>query len=257
VNDQDKDLITTSFLSQFSIAINDTLCLFICLSCGSGHTTPGLLEHLKKKHAHTGFKKEHKAAIQTLAESANISDSYPIIISSETPPAKYSGLPVHSSAGCPHCPFVNSTKKLINQHLKAEHAELGGQAEENIPTQVINRGVTKNLFRVTLPTQTEAPQQTDAILKDFQNFNWKSVETALAIPNARMISPWLMRTGWHLHVQPYDKKQLGDLVKMPEKDTFPGLHENVTQYFETATNLLNDTDELVLQRINTADPDKT
>jgi hypothetical protein len=257
VNDEEKDLITTPFLSTFSIAINDILSLFICLSCGSGHTTAGLLQHLKKKHSKTGLTKEDKAQIQMIAESSNISHAYPNITSSNEPPEKYSGLPVHHSAGCPYCPFVNSTTILINQHIKGQHPGLGGKPQKDVPTQVINRGVTKNLFRVVIPNKVETEISDNPVLKEFQDFDWKATEDAQTLPNARMISPWLMQTGWHMHTQGHDPQQLCDLVAMPDNDAFPQLHQNITQYFEAATDLLDDTDELVLQRINTADPEKT
>jgi hypothetical protein len=80
------------------------------------------------------------------------------------------------------------------------------------------------------------------------------------VPNARLVSPWLMRTGWHLHIQGHSVESLHALVTQHEKKNSPAitmLRTAVHQYFEKATDLLDATDELVLQKLNTSDSDKT
>ncbi|KAJ6562794.1 hypothetical protein DFH09DRAFT_1478863 [Mycena vulgaris] len=81
------------------------------------------------------------------------------------------------------------------------------------------------------------------------------------LPNARMISPWLMlmRTGWHEHVQPFKDEipELRHLVSMPSPgDKMYCLHDRVKEYLTNAMVLLDATDELVLQHLNSPDPDK-
>jgi hypothetical protein len=91
----------------------------------------------------------------------------------------------------------------------------------------------------------------------FLEFNWRTFSAGNTVtPNSRMISPWLMRVGWHLYVKEHDAQQLCDLVAMPKAPEFPGLQTAIQQYFERATALIEQTDELVLQRLNTADPVK-
>lgn len=52
-----------------------------------------------------------------------------------------------------------------------------------------------------------------------QVFEWQSHRTA-EVPNARLISPWLMRTLWMEHFAPYRGKEaeLLKLVAMPKED---------------------------------------
>ncbi|KAJ7829792.1 hypothetical protein B0H13DRAFT_2372371 [Mycena leptocephala] len=78
------------------------------------------------------------------------------------------------------------------------------------------------------------------------------------LPNARMISPWLMRTGWHKLLEPYRayNDELIQLVSAPSEDEFPALHAAVAAYFSEATGLITRTNEVVLQRLNSADPVK-
>jgi hypothetical protein len=78
------------------------------------------------------------------------------------------------------------------------------------------------------------------------------------LPNPRMITPWLLRNGWHEHLHPYQEhnEELRQLASVPADDEFPFLHVAVASYFWTATKLIKKTNEVVLQRLNSADPDK-
>lgn len=78
------------------------------------------------------------------------------------------------------------------------------------------------------------------------------------LPNVRMISPWLMCTGWPKHMEPYCEHgdELMQLVSVPSEDEFPFLHEAVASYFSTVTGLFEHMNEVVLQRLNSADPVK-
>jgi hypothetical protein len=73
-----------------------------------------------------------------------------------------------------------------------------------------------------------------------------------------MITPWLLRNGWAEHLHPYrehDEEQI-QLASLPSEEEFPVLQEVVAAYFWKATNLIKKTNEVVLQRLNSADPDK-
>ncbi|KAJ7825006.1 hypothetical protein B0H13DRAFT_1918837 [Mycena leptocephala] len=81
---------------------------------------------------------------------------------------------------------------------------------------------------------------------------------AEGLPNPRMTSPWLMRTGWPKHMVSYceHNKELMQLVSLPSEDEFPVLREVVASYFSTVTDLIEHTNEVVLQCLNSADPIK-
>ncbi|KAJ6569982.1 hypothetical protein B0H10DRAFT_2443284 [Mycena sp. CBHHK59/15] len=97
------------------------------------------------------------------------------------------------------------------------------------------------------------------LLTQIKAFNWQDHRNG-NIPNARMISPWLLRTRWHEQVQPYRENHadLIWLVSMPGSDDtdMKNLHKTVRKYYDQATNLIDGTDELVLQIINSSDPKK-
>jgi hypothetical protein len=76
--------------------------------------------------------------------------------------------------------------------------------------------------------------------------------------NSCAVAPWLLSTKWpgHLHVDGYDPGELMALVKPLTKWENSRLVDLVHQYFEDATNLIDYTDELTLQHLNTPDPTK-
>ncbi|KAF8238364.1 hypothetical protein L208DRAFT_1375265 [Tricholoma matsutake] len=195
------DLLETSILAKYSLAISTTVALFICLMCGVGQTLTSIWEHLDTKHTKLGMTALDKNHLKDIIEQ-----------------------------GCPHCAYA-AVKK----------------------TQVVNLGVMKKLFWVAVHTEWTVAL---SILQDIAQFHWKTAGNTGAIPNACLVSPWLMQTGWHTHVQPYDVSQLHKPVMMPDADLFVGLHDTILAYGNHATDLLDETDELVLQQINTADPEK-
>ncbi|THG94526.1 hypothetical protein EW026_g6964 [Hermanssonia centrifuga] len=74
-----------------------------------------------------------------------------------------------------------------------------------------------------------------------------------AVDDARTISPWLNATNWHNYTQPYDPAVLRQTV-VPAKDDYPILPEAIEAYMQNATALIEETDELTLQTLNTEDP---
>jgi hypothetical protein len=125
--------------------------------------------------------------------------------------------------------------------------------------QQFNRGNASKFFEIEIESQTPPPQpfstaDDEAIIADFI----QETEHVYVPPeDDRQISPWLRKTGWHLHVAPFDIGELRSLAAPPTNDEFPGLRAAVLSYFEAATDLIKCTDLLTLQHLNTEDPDKT
>ncbi|KAJ7907265.1 hypothetical protein B0H13DRAFT_2332549 [Mycena leptocephala] len=77
--------------------------------------------------------------------------------------------------------------------------------------------------------------------------------------NARLVSPFLNRTRWHEIRQPFNEQlpALIALAAFPAQDEFRHLIDAIRAYFRRADSLFEDTEELVLQHLNTHDPSKT
>ena len=205
------------------------------------------------KSKHTGLGHNHrqiKTELESISQQNSIATGYPII---EGPVHPFAGLAVHQNAGCPYCSYAASAK-VVQKHIRQQHPFQTGKPVMNIAVQVLNAGSSPSYFRVEQQGSFGVEQD---LVQELLDFDWKDRgKNNTTTPNARMVSPWLMRTGWHIYVQGHDSKQLKDFVSMPKQGEFEGLQSTILEYFEQATKLIDHTDELVLQRINTADPRK-
>lgn len=212
---------------------------------------------MRKAHAHAYAGKVVELRVLEIAKYADISSVFPEIVYSREPQDMFAGLKVNSVYGCPHCPYAGNIKR-VQDHAKKEHSGMAKMmVEKNVTTQILNVGITKSHIRVKeVVREVEEEVPSLSVADEFNSFDWKEEMKERLVPNARMVSPWLMRTGWHKHVEGKDVAALCQLVTLPEADEFPGLQQAVLKYFDRATDLLDETDELVLQRLNSADPTK-
>lgn len=249
------DLITSKILQAMGLAINTELNLFICLACQTAHHAGNICEHMKRNHSESPWS-IHKASLLEIAEAADIGTTYPTITKSRKPHYVYSGILVSQSSGCPHC-YYAACHKVVLQHMKQVHPEEGGGPEDNIFTQVIAQGTTGHRYiRVKHRTQPTQTSVINPMLNDFETFDWKAFTDNDSSVNARMVSPWLMHTGWHKHILGKNVKSLCQWVAYPKEDMFSSLHEAIATYFNKATALIDVTDTLVLQILNSPDPAK-
>jgi hypothetical protein len=122
--------------------------------------------------------------------------------------------------------------------------------------QQIHRGSKSSFFQV-IPRQAAPPNPDDLEAERL----WKAVKEADKQDqqrdiNARQVTPFLLTTRWHEHVQGYNTAELVALVTHPKREEFPGLLHAAKHLFEGATQLIDETPELILQILNSADPDK-
>ncbi|KAJ7204086.1 hypothetical protein GGX14DRAFT_369082, partial [Mycena pura] len=95
-------------------------------------------------------------------------------------------------------------------------------------------------------------------MERLEKFNWRSIVSDI-LPDASQISPWLLRTRWHEKIKVADMPELFQFAAFPSgrrDEDLDWLHEEVVGYFQKATKLMPATAELVLQQLNSADPDK-
>lgn len=106
--------------------------------------------------------------------------------------------------------------------------------------------------------QVSRLEQAQAV-KQFQQSFDRLRHLRSSIPNARFISPFLLRTRWHELVSVVeDVTELRALVAKPDKNDHPELLETLQGYFRFCESLLDQrvTNLLVLQQLNSDDPSK-
>jgi hypothetical protein len=59
------------------------------------------------------------------------------------------------------------------------------------------------------------------LVQDFRSFTWKEYAHPASTVNARLVSPWLMQTGWHLHLEEKSPEAIAELTKLPSTSEYP------------------------------------
>ncbi|KAG1761224.1 hypothetical protein EDD22DRAFT_954205 [Suillus occidentalis] len=152
---------------------------------------------------------------------------------------------------------VSSHIRLKHPALKLDSAQYC-QAVADTPCKVqqLDRGAHKQFWRVADTKETSCDYQ--EVIDKMRN-EMVEVTRVEQVPRDKwMISPWLLITKWHEHVAGHDVMTLRGLVGIPKADdpTMVNLIDVVEQYFESTLVLLDTTDELILQRLNSPDPSK-
>ncbi|KAJ7205095.1 hypothetical protein B0H12DRAFT_1080393 [Mycena haematopus] len=241
------DLVTTTDLQALNISINTELHLLIC--CKSALTSANYQSHFSRKHPGMKLNAAATAAIANFELAAQ----YPCLGDSRIARPIISGLPTTTNQyGCPKCAYAGNKRGVVS-HLKEDHPQSRLAMEQGLTTQVLNLGATKICIRVEAQVEV-APADPKDLLAKIKSFE---VPADQQIPNARLISPWLMGTLWHKEVEPHREHlpALCALVAMPKDDEFPDLRRCVQEYFYQATALIEDTELLVLQKLNTSNLD--
>lgn len=241
----------------------------MCLECKLALTSDNVVNHISTQHRKKGDPRIPKAtskAIREVAAASQIGASYPAwSLEVESDPTKrrteMAGLDLKTNLyGCPGCGLTLQRRGAVREHLSklcrgqryTENSIVSG-----LTAQTLNAGFTKVNLRVTPRTPDEASPGVPDLLARVQAFDWESRRPA-GIPNARMISPLLMRTRWMIHIAPYHGKEadLRKLVADPTEPELDWVHSVVKAYFADVTVLLDATDELVLQKLNSQNPDR-
>ena len=170
----------------------------------------------------------------------------------------FEGLALTESFACPVC-YYTAGERWLKQHMAAEHSHIPLPAQfTSCLGQILNKGAANTILRVVQPqalppTPSSAAEPLDAFTAFHQS---QALAAQVTAPNNRFISPFLTRTNWHVHIQDYDAEELCSLVSMP-KDEYIEVTTAIHSYFAVANNYLDTakTPELVLQKLNSEDPD--
>jgi hypothetical protein len=167
------------------------------------------------------------------------------------------GLKIQDGFACSLCSYVCGSKNTMGNHHRQEHAAMDSPREW-VPCKIqqLNKGTNKHYWRVSRDDEVFCDHQE---VIDRMRKEMAEVTMVEQVPQeSRMVSPWLMTTKWHEHVAGHDISILRKLVEIPKADDpeMPHLQEAVEEYFRHAHTLLEVTDELILQRLNSPDPIK-
>ncbi|KAJ6565261.1 hypothetical protein DFH09DRAFT_1081913 [Mycena vulgaris] len=284
-------LLTTTVLQSIDAAINTELALYICLPCGTAFTASGMLAHRGRKH--NGCPASARKQISENTHKVYIRKAYPDVPASRQPRIPFAGVKsVPDQFGCPQCPFAGAAV-TVKKHIREDQHGQVAELMTGLTTQQLNSGASE--ARTHIRVEPEAGQQPNpshrplpdppraasddgplfspppspppiddngppppSVLDAALEFDWRDFR-AKDLPNARLITPFLLRTNWHKFIHPYREHipKLRELVAAPADNEFPMLAEVVKKYFYRSADSVERTNEVVLQHLNSADPTRT
>ena len=253
------------YLSSLGFIVNTLICALICERCKWAILPQQAQGHLNHTHPEDKLKIVD-APFQAALNAFDVGDIYP------SPPEsgldgsrrllfpEIQGLKLHVGVRCEHCSKVLGSKLAMTTHHQQAHKGIPiPKAWPSCYLQQFHPNKAQTMFEVSC---RENPAPTPTIVDDIIRDMHKIISSAKTTVGrgtrgkATVIDPWLLTCKWHIHVAPYDVNELRARVEMPKDDEFPGLKDLVQLYFERATELINHTDDLTLQYINTPNPDK-
>jgi hypothetical protein len=251
------ELLHHPYLQSFGLVINTILKCICCQQCMIAIPPSHVQGHLTGAHP-GGKMKVDVQKLNALVEDGVLIKDLPTL-RYEHPVEPFAGLQVHPGLRCVHCPKVTGNQATMIKHHHAEHGK-DHSTPKTWPACHMQRltsagGKHRGYWQVESPQAHEV--SIDSMVEQLQVKAMDTIKVDMTAVNARSISPWLLATGWHTHIQGYETKELLSLISIPKEDEFPGLKNLVRTYMLKATDLMDSTDDLCLQHLNTADPAKT
>ncbi|TRM55522.1 hypothetical protein BD626DRAFT_577388 [Schizophyllum amplum] len=251
------DILVTDLMRSFSVMLNTKLRVVIC-HCGHVVDLPRLTLHFAN-HASEGRSDAGPRLALLIKEfrTLGVVDGLPDLSPCLVPREPIAGIPVALVYGCSACVYHCGDRSKVDKHCK-KYCPNRDTADPtpsvldlHVQRPLQNQGYVRIIHD---PPNAAIAPLVNAMIK-FQADRVQKLRREEQ--DQRLVSPLLVRTGWHQHVAGHDIASLVAAAVYPGKDEFPGLADGVLAYFQRATDLLQSTDRLVLQKLNTPEPART
>ncbi|KAL1671388.1 hypothetical protein EV122DRAFT_284983 [Schizophyllum commune] len=243
----------TRLLDSAGLYIDLRLSLLVCNTCQHIVHPQKLSTHWREVSAHQEEARsvDGTRTIQAHLESLGVPFNVPDYASSTVPSMPVEGIDIFTVYGCSACPKHAKFRHRMNAHCRDCPREGACVVTVYVQRPRQECGYVRVLPRRGAPV--------DPVVRSLVERYEESV-TALTLDhsNARLINPLLRRTQWHAQVKPFDRDALLHHARFPSapEREFGDLVLTVTQYYERALGCLPSTDELVLQLVNTSEPER-
>jgi hypothetical protein len=254
-------LISHPDIHHLGLFIQPVLKLFICSECKIALTGDNIGHHLHTNHHNIPGLHVNTAQIMQIVAQYGILQHMPII---KGPIPQVDGLYLlQDHVQCPECSSIYARDSL-RMHYCRQHPSMQNCQANSLPgifAQRLNQGSHKQLFEVIphpTPNIPISPLSSSEIIENLRSGRNDLIEECYPKEvDARAVSPWLLSTGWHLHVKSYDTQTLCELAAMPKnEERLDKLSNAIHGLFQEAYRIMTVTNTLTLQKINTSDPIK-
>ena len=235
-----------------------------CMECQQAYDGKDAASHVK--HRHLG--PLTRSYVDKIEEAFKASGATNL----PQPPITTAGVPqrrellAHSGlccSTCGHCLSGKSAEKRMRVHVSQMHPNQPGRGYSQCLVQRFNDigGPQKTYFRVVPFSDKDESDFEDArgkaLVEHFQLALRRTLPAPSVPTDSRMVTPWLLSTRWHEKTSGLDPAVVSDWVKVPSDEPFAKLRDGYTDYLKAAIDFISCTEDLVLQRLHTDDPDKT
>lgn len=247
-------------MEPFHLVFNASLAALCCELCHIALLGNFTKSHIQHQHPHLPFALFDLTKVEERFGFV-CDDGFPTFMENMTP---FGGLPIYSGLLCDYCDVKYRSKdKMRNHHYNAHTDTPCPSSWKACMVQQFNRSNAKSYFQVDF--EHSVNDQASTSDNPYMTLVSEASETVVQLhskieaetANARLISPWLLSTHWHLFIDGYDSAKLLAMVAYPIPSEFPTLSTLVALYTQHCVELIHLTDDIVLQRLNTPDPAKT
>lgn len=235
-----------------NVVVNKVMNVIICTVCQTVVIAQHVVSHLNGHDR--SLDKGTKAALNHHVVSLGIQANLPPLPTNVI--SAVEGLPVEIAYYCPDCSSCFPARETFRKHYKAHGPFDDTKTQTRGPAQHFNNALGRVYFRVTdNPSSTPAIAAGDPI---YQLLNEIDAQQKELVPDVdiRNVSPWLRITKWNEIFIDYDTKSLRSMVALPNDGEFPHLQKAVSFTLEKASGCIDKTTTLVLQMLNSPNPDK-
>lgn len=247
-------MLHDSYLDIYGLTINKRLKAILCTHHGEALT--GVARHRKSKHTESKAPTLDLEQLKAICLKHGIGD-VPVIEAQREPIISYDGITVKEGFACQVCAYVAGTELSIIEHYNKEHGSGVPKSYTHCSyQQLCGKDTHKAKFRVHPKAIPEPVTPLEAVMEAMREEITLLAKPSESTVNARAISPWLLASGFHLHVETFNKTELMALVAGGLDTKTAKIRKVVRKYYFKAADLLPVTPELVKQMLNSPDPPK-
>ncbi|KAI6043201.1 hypothetical protein EDC04DRAFT_2891230 [Pisolithus marmoratus] len=227
------------YLDSLNLVVNAELSFLMCQPCKEGVAPTAGRAHLVNKHAELlpTFDQE---CFDSILVQLQVAASLPNLTG---PRSIVHGLMVFNAIACQFCTVIYTKQKNMREHHMKKHPDMPiPQHWRSCKAQHIKpegAGTVHQLWEVT--TQARAGEDSRE----------RALADKLLGELEEQLKMWLRKPTEELHAMVALPRP-----SLPEEEHYKTLVETIKLYFEQAVTMINSTNELVLQRLNSPDPVK-
>jgi Orsellinic acid/F9775 biosynthesis cluster protein D len=198
-------------LNSLGLVVDPDLAALCCEVCQIALVPTEVESHLKTQHRDAKVKVQ-TALLLKVCEKLAIGPGLPALPFSETV-KQYAGLAMYTGIGCQLCPYASTSSEVMKRHYRNRHPTEPVPARwPSVDLQQLNRSSHKSFIHVKplhVARPTEDELCLDQLYGELEELDRKDHNVAI---NARQISPWLLSTCWHEHIEGHDVSELRSSV---------------------------------------------